>query len=73
MEAPVGFSLSGEMSGYGSGKTTTKISEGLALHVAEKVNSEGHIIHQYSINGEVIKDRKSTRHDGGQLLCAGYF
>lgn len=56
MEAPVGFSLSGEMSGYGSGKTTTKISEGLALHVAEKVNSEGHIIHQYSINGEVINE-----------------
>ena len=44
------------MSGYGSGKTTTKISEGLALHVAEKVNSEGHIIHQYSINGEVINE-----------------
>ena len=56
VEAPVGFSLSGEMAGYGSGKTTTKISEGLALHVAEKVNSEGHIIHQYSINGEVINE-----------------
>ena len=56
VEAPVGFSLSGEMSGYGSGKATPKVSEGLALYVAEKVNSEGHIIHQYSIDGEVINE-----------------
>ena len=57
VEPPVGFSLSGTMKGYGSGKEpTTKLSEGLALYVAEMVNSEGKIIHQYSIDGKIMDD-----------------
>ena len=57
VEPPVGFSLSGTMKGYGSGKEpTTKLSEGLALYVAEMVNSEGKIIHQYSVDGKVMDD-----------------
>ena len=57
VEPPVGFSLSGTMEGYGSGKApTTKLSEGLALYVAEMVNSEGKIIHQYSIDGKIMNE-----------------
>ncbi len=57
VEPPVGFSLSGTMEGYGSGKApTTKLSEGLALYIAEMVNSEGKIIHQYSVDGKIMNE-----------------
>ena len=57
VEPPVGFSLSGTMKGYGVVKEpTTKLSEGLALYVAEMVNSEGKIIHQYSVDGKIMDD-----------------
>lgn len=55
IEAPVGYSLSGEMSGYQSGQKTPKVTEGLALRIDDMVNSNGDIIHEYRINGERVK------------------
>lgn len=56
IEPPVGYSLSGEMSGYQSGQKTPKVSEGLALRIDDMVNSRGNVIHEYRINGERVNN-----------------
>lgn len=56
IEAPIGYSLSGEMTGYNIDKDTPKVTEGMAVRIAEKVNSEGQIIHEYRLNGKLVEN-----------------
>ena len=57
IEAPIGYTMTGEMSGYTTNKKTEKLQDGLALSIdviTEEIDGDEYTYHKYYLDGKEI-------------------